>query len=69
MSRSFFTIDNDAELSMASANFSTRISASPETYGLTPSLAASYAQRQATFAASVLALGDPQTKTSALVYG
>jgi hypothetical protein len=68
MSRSFFTIDNDAELSNVSANFSARISVSPETYGLTPSLAAGYAQRQATFAASVMALGNPQTKTSSLVF-
>lgn len=69
MARSFFTIVNDAELASASASFSSLISASPQSFGLSHAIAAEYAAKQALFADAVAAVANPQTRTTALVYG
>jgi hypothetical protein len=62
MGKSFF-MGTDAELYTGSNSFSTKISASPITYGLDAPAALAYASVNGVYASAYLAAKDPETRT------
>lgn len=66
MGRSFL-LGTDAELYTGSDVFATKIAATPGLFGLSESLAASYATLNATWRAAFEAAQDPQTRTQSKV--
>lgn len=66
MARSFY-LGTDAELYTGSQNFSTKISASPTTYGLVAAQATAYAALNSAYAAAYLEAIDPETRTKGKV--
>jgi hypothetical protein len=67
MNRSFFAVRKDAALAAGSDNFSTKISASATTYGLTAAQATAYAAVNATWQSAYQTALTPDTRTKSAV--
>ena len=67
MNRSFFTATKDAALAAGSDNFSTKISASATTYGLSAAQATAYAAVNATWQSCYLTAITPETRTKSAI--
>ncbi len=67
MNRSFFTTTKDSVLATGSANFSTKISATPTSYGLVAGQATAYAALNTAFQSAYSAAITPATRTKSTV--
>jgi hypothetical protein len=67
MSASFFTSRKDSVLAAGSANFATKISATPTAYGLVAGQATAYAALNTTFQTAYTTAITPSTRTKATV--
>lgn len=67
MNKSFFTLRKQAAFAAGSANFRTKISATPTAFGLSAAQATAYAALDTTFQADYLTATTPATRTKSTV--